>query len=117
MTGGALLIPSSNASEFPEGKLPICKPCSPDCTCLGRGESLYFDPLNPVQWHDHGHEKMEILIPLDSAECDFSWSADENTRKQHRLVEGEVCLIGPQKMHSANWPIRFHRNTADPFRL
>ena len=71
----------------------------------GPGVSVYCDRQEPNEWPEHRHEAAQILIALQSAECDVSWQSRDGGRVERTISSGELWVVPSGVSHAKRWLI------------
>ena len=77
---------------------------------LARGDGVwvYFDHQEPNYWPEHHHERVQVVLVFDGADCEVAWRGHDGRRVVRGLKPGHVWILPASTVQEIRW-----RETAD----
>lgn len=66
------------------------------------GFSFYADTEQPVHYHEHSHDELEIALLLNQASAHVTWPTEGRSQIQP-IEANQLCIIPSQHPHAMSW--------------
>lgn len=95
--------PTYDKTTFASPKLGASVLPNRHALAAGPGVSIYCEKQGPHSWEEHHHEAAQILIPLESAHCEFLWREPCGTKRSRTIGNGDLLMLAPRIRHAKQW--------------
>lgn len=70
---------------------------------LPGGSQVAYNKMNSKEMEMHCHDAVQVMIPLEQANFELTWSLEARDTESKPLSAGDICIIPPLLEHSARW--------------
>lgn len=72
------------------------------------GCQVRFIDENAYHMQPHQHEELQILVPIEHANFEITWSIENSSKESKTLGPGDICIIPPFVEHEVRWIKKSH---------